>query len=83
MPSDAVRQFAGSRKVEIEELVRARVGVLGALDVDAADPVSFVDEIIHKVVSDETSCTRNEYSRLRSHDHPCRLRVTAVSNPCE
>jgi hypothetical protein len=64
----------GAPKVEIEELVRAGVGVLRTLHVDAAYPVPLILQVVDEVVSDETAGARNQNSRLRSHDHPCRLR---------
>ena len=64
----------GVPQVEIEELVGAGVGVLGSLDVDAAYPVPLILQVVDEVVSDETAGAGNENSRLRSHDHPCRLR---------
>ena len=84
MPFVASRQFSQRTEVQLEELVGARVGELGTLDVDAAYPVPLILEVVDEVVADETAGAGNECSSLRSHGHPCRLRVNRLfSNPCE
>ena len=55
-------------EVQQLELVGARLLELGPLDVDAADPVALVLEVVDEVVADEATSTGHEDAFLISHN---------------
>src|SRR5204863_8389177 len=67
---EAVRRFP---EVEHAEVVRCRSFVFGPLDIDAAHPVTAVDEILGEMMPDESTCSGNQYflggAHTSSYEH--------------
>jgi hypothetical protein len=67
---DALRRLEAvidAPEVADEELVGMVVRVLGVHQIDPADPVALILQVLHQMVADETSGAGNESSNLIGH----------------